>query len=52
MNKLRQLCTMGAVLDLGRLYVYDDLEEAIAHHEAILHQTLGLRADDEDPDDE
>lgn len=52
MNKLRQVCTMGAVLDLGRLYVYDDLEEAIAHHEAILQQTLGLRADDEDPDDE
>ncbi len=52
MNKLRQLCTMGAVLDQGRLYVYDDLEEAIAHHEAILQQTLGLRADDEDPDDD
>lgn len=52
MGKLRQLCTMGAVLDQGHLHVYDDLEEAIAHHEEILHQTLGSKADEEDSDDD
>jgi capsular polysaccharide transport system ATP-binding protein len=51
MNKLRQVCTMGAVLDRGRLYVHDDLEEAIAHHESILGDTLGSVADDDPEDD-
>ena len=31
-RKLRQLCSCGAVLENGRLWWYDDLEEAIAHH--------------------
>ena len=34
MGSIRQLCDMGAVLEDGRLTVYEDLEEAIAHHEA------------------
>lgn len=32
MGKLRQLCTMGAVLHEGRLHLHDDIEAAIAHH--------------------
>ena len=52
MKKLRQLCTMGAVLDQGRLHVYPDLEDAIAHHEEIQRQTPGATIDDEDQDDD
>ncbi|MDT8853522.1 ABC transporter ATP-binding protein [Paracoccaceae bacterium Fryx2] len=52
MGKIRQLCTMGAVLDQGQLHVYDDVDEAIAHHEDIVAQTLGTRGDDEDPEDD
>lgn len=33
MNSLRSMCTAGAVLDGGRLYYYDDIEDAIAHHQ-------------------
>jgi capsular polysaccharide transport system ATP-binding protein len=33
MPLVRKLCTMGAVLENGRLTWYDDVEEAIAHHE-------------------
>ncbi|HWL55334.1 MAG TPA: ABC transporter ATP-binding protein [Paracoccus sp. (in: a-proteobacteria)] len=36
MPMIRQMCTMGAVLDRGRLLVFDDLNEAIAMHESIL----------------
>ena len=36
MPMIRNMCTMGAVLDRGRLHVFDDLEDAIAMHEAIL----------------
>ena len=32
MAKLRQICSHGAVLEGGRLWWYDDLEAAIAHH--------------------
>ena len=32
MAKLRQICTHGAVLENGRLWWHDDLEDAIAHH--------------------
>ena len=32
MGKLRELCQHGAVLENGRLWWYDDLEDAIAHH--------------------
>lgn len=33
---LRDLCEAGAVLDDGRIIYYDDVEEAIAHHEWII----------------
>ncbi|WP_134681236.1 ABC transporter ATP-binding protein [Paracoccus ravus] len=36
MPMIRQMCNMGAVLDRGQLHVYDNLDEAIAMHEAIL----------------
>lgn len=32
MGQIRQLCDAGAVLEKGRLYYYNDVEEAIAHH--------------------
>ncbi|MFX0543649.1 ABC transporter ATP-binding protein [Roseovarius sp. S4756] len=31
---IRSTCDAGAVLEKGRLHYYDDIEEAIAHHEA------------------
>ncbi|MEM6374610.1 MAG: ABC transporter ATP-binding protein [Pseudomonadota bacterium] len=34
MPMVRELCDMGAVLEQGRLVVYEDLEEAIAQHNA------------------
>lgn len=33
MGQVRQICTTGAVLENGVLSYYEDLEEAIAHHE-------------------
>jgi capsular polysaccharide transport system ATP-binding protein len=33
-NTLREYCDMGAVMDDGELILYDDVEDAIAHHEA------------------
>ncbi len=51
MSKIRRLCTMGAVLEDGRLTMYDDIEEAIAHHMRTLEHALGERAED-DPDDD
>ncbi|WP_338549847.1 ABC transporter ATP-binding protein [Roseovarius phycicola] len=33
-GQLRALCDAGAVLEKGKLYYYDDLEEAIAHHQS------------------
>lgn len=50
MAKIRQLCTMGAVLEDGRLHWYDRVEDAIAHHLAALEQALGERAEDDDDD--
>lgn len=52
MAKLRRLCTKGAVLENGHLYWYDDIEDAIAHHEASLFRTLGERAEDDGEDDD
>ncbi|WP_028713216.1 ABC transporter ATP-binding protein [Paracoccus sp. J55] len=45
MPMIRNMCTMGAVLDRGRLTVFDRLEEAIAHHEAILRVPPALVGD-------
>ena len=39
--KLRQLCNCGAVLENGRLWWYDDLEDAIAHHLENMRRGLG-----------
>lgn len=34
MGQVRELCNSGAVLEAGKLTYYDDLDEAIAEHEA------------------
>lgn len=31
-HMVRRICNMGAVLEDGRLHMYDDVEEALAHH--------------------
>lgn len=36
MPTIRKMCNMGAVLDRGHLSVFNDLDEAIAYHEAVL----------------
>jgi capsular polysaccharide transport system ATP-binding protein len=36
---VRRVCDMGCVLENGRLYPYDDLEEALTHHERNLTGT-------------
>ena len=33
MTVLRELCTSGAVLENGKLYYYENLEDAIRHHD-------------------
>lgn len=38
MPQLRAMCDCGAVLERGRLTWYDDIEAAIAHHEANMAQ--------------
>ena len=37
--QVRQMCTAGAVLENGQLEYYDDIEEAIAIHEANMRRT-------------
>ncbi len=36
MNQIRQFCDAGIVLENGQMQYFDDLEEAIASHEAIM----------------
>ena len=36
MPMIRSMCTMGAVLEQGKLTVFDNLEDAIALHEKIM----------------
>lgn len=36
MNTIRELCNVGMVLENGRVTYYEDLEEAIEHHEASM----------------
>ena len=36
MSQVREYCDAGVLLHEGRLYYYDDLEEAIAEHESLL----------------
>jgi len=37
MGQVREMCSAGIVLDHGRLSVFDDLDEAIAYHRALMH---------------
>lgn len=37
---VRNLCDAGAVLEKGRLYYYDAIEDAIAHYHDIINETL------------
>jgi capsular polysaccharide transport system ATP-binding protein len=37
---LRRICNAGAVLDQGKLWYYDSIEEAIAHHEYLMGSTV------------
>lgn len=46
MPMIRSMCTMGAVLDRGNLSVFDNLDEAIAHHEMILRVPPSVPGDD------
>lgn len=46
MKMVRRLCTAGAVLESGQLSFYDDIEAAIAHHEANLGAAAGEDDDD------
>ena len=39
MGLVREMCDVGAVLEDGHLIYYEDLEEAIAHHEANMKQS-------------
>ncbi|MDJ0820357.1 MAG: ABC transporter ATP-binding protein [Paracoccaceae bacterium] len=36
MGELREFCDAGVVLDRGKLHYFDDLDEAIALHEALM----------------
>lgn len=45
MPMVRQMCTMGAVLEHGHLSVYDNLEDAIAHHEGIMRAPVNTPGD-------
>ncbi|MGN7870060.1 ABC transporter ATP-binding protein [Paracoccus sp. 22332] len=45
MPMVRQMCTMGAVLEHGHLSVYDNLEDAIAHHESIMRAPVNTPGD-------
>lgn len=40
MKLLRRICTAGAVLENGRLTYYNDVESAIAHHEANMNSSI------------
>ncbi|RCW85050.1 ABC transporter ATP-binding protein [Paracoccus lutimaris] len=45
MPMIRNMCNMGAVLDRAHLTVFDDLDEAIAYHEAVLRVPSGTVGD-------
>ena len=52
LGKLRAICSKGAVIENGRLYWYEDIEDAIAHHEANMKTTLGRAPSREDMDED
>lgn len=41
LGTLRKICQAGAVLDRGRLHYYPVLDEALQHHEELMHQKPG-----------
>ena len=38
--QVRQLCTAGAVLENGQLAYYDDIDDAIAHHQRNMREAV------------
>jgi capsular polysaccharide transport system ATP-binding protein len=52
MSKLRKLCRAGAVLEEGRLYWHDTIEEAIEHHMRNMAATYGAPVEDLPDDDD
>lgn len=36
MPMIRRLCSMGAVLEKGRIEIFDRIEDAIAYHEYVM----------------
>lgn len=45
MPMIRKMCTMGAVLERGHLTMFDNLEDAISYHEAILRVPPAVAGD-------
>lgn len=52
MSKIRRLCEAGAVLEDGQLHWYDDVEDAIAHHQENMARSFGRDLEEEDIDDD
>ncbi len=52
MAKLRRICTKGAVIENGQLWWYENIDDAIAHHQANMKRRSGHDIDDEDIDDD
>lgn len=46
MGMVRQICSAAAVLENGKLTYYDDLEEAIAHHDRNMNVNVAVPDDD------
>lgn len=40
MRMVREICDLGVVLENGQLTLFDDIEEAIEHHEANMERSL------------
>ena len=52
MEKLRTICTRGVVIEKGRLWWYEDIDEAIAHHHANMKTGREDDLDEEEVDDD
>lgn len=42
MNELREFCDAGIILDTGKLYYYEDLDEAIRHHQEMMKRPVPM----------
>lgn len=51
-KKIRDICSKGMVLDGGRIHWYDDVEDAIAHHLAIMAAALEGADEEAELDDD